>query len=114
MPKLVAVILSIPDAVIGAYVVVLIAILFVLGMRIVVNDGMDYRKAAIVGVSFWVGYGFQSGSLFIDQMSPFFAEMLSNGIDLGRADRTHPVRLRRTRGTPPETAGDDAERGRAG
>ena len=83
MPKLVAVILSIPDAVIGAYVVVLIAILFVLGMRIVVNDGMDYRKAAIVGVSFWVGYGFQSGSLFIDQMSPFFAEMLSNGMPSG-------------------------------
>ena len=83
MPKLVAVILSIPDAVIGAYVVVLIAILFVLGMRIVVNDGMDYRKAAIVGVSFWVGYGFQSGSLFIDQMSPFFAEMLSNGMTSG-------------------------------
>ena len=83
MPKLVAVILSIPDSIIGAYVVVLIAILFVLGMRIVVNDGMDYRKAAIVGVSFWVGYGFQSGSLFIDQMPPFFAEMLSNGMTSG-------------------------------
>ena len=83
MPKLVAVILSIPDSIIGAYVVVLIAILFVLGMRIVVNDGMDYRKAAIVGVSFWVGYGFQSGSLFIDQMHPFFAEMLSNGMTSG-------------------------------
>ncbi len=83
MPKLVAVILSIPDAIIGAYVVVLIAILFVLGMRIVVGDGMDYRKAAIVGVSFWVGSGFQSGGLFIDRMSPFFAEMLSNGMTSG-------------------------------
>ncbi len=83
MPKLVAVILSIPDAIIGSYVVVLIAILFVLGMRIVVNDGMDYRKAAIVGVSFWVGSGFQSGGLFIDHMSPFFAEMLSNGMTSG-------------------------------
>ncbi len=83
MPKLVAVILSIPDAIIGSYVVVLIAILFVLGMRIVVNDGMDYRKAAIVGVSFWVGSGFQSGGLFIDRMSPFFAEMLGNGMTSG-------------------------------
>ena len=83
MPKLVAVILSIPDAIIGSYVVVLIAILFVLGMRIVVNEGMDYRKAAIVGVSFWVGSGFQSGGLFIDHMSPFFAEMLSNGMTSG-------------------------------
>ena len=83
LPKLVAVILSIPDAIIGAYVTVLIAILFVLGMRIVVGDGMNYRKAAIVGVSFWVGYGFQSGGLFIDQMSPFFAGMLGNGMTSG-------------------------------
>ena len=83
LPKLVALILSIPDAVIGAYAVVLIAILFVLGMRIVVGDGMDYRKAAIVGVSFWVGSGFQSGGLFTDQMSPFFAEMMGNGMTSG-------------------------------
>ena len=82
-PKMVAVLLSIPDAIIGAYVVVLIAILFVLGMRIVIADGMDYRKAAIVGVSFWIGSGFQSGGLFIDQMTPFFAEMLGNGMTSG-------------------------------
>ncbi len=83
LPKVVAVILSIPDPIIGSYVVVLIAILFVLGMRIVVGDGMNYRKAAIVGVSFWVGSGFQNGGLFIDQMSPFFAEMLGNGMTSG-------------------------------
>ena len=83
LPKVVALILSIPDAVIGAYAIVLIAILFVLGMRIVVSDGMDYRKAAIVGVSFWVGSGFQSGGLFTGQMSPFFTEMLGNGMTSG-------------------------------
>ncbi len=83
LPKLVAVILSVPDAIIGTYLIVLIAILFVLGMRIVVADGMNYRKAAIVGVSFWVGYGFQSGGLFIDRMTPFFAEMLGNGMTSG-------------------------------
>ncbi len=83
LPKFVAVILSIPDAIIGTYLIVLIAILFVLGMRIVVADGINYQKAAIVGVSFWVGYGFQSGGLFLDQMSPFFAEMLGNGMTSG-------------------------------
>ena len=83
LPKLVAVILSVPDAIIGTYLIVLISILFVLGMRIVVADGMNYRKAAIVGVSFWVGYGFQSGGLFIGQMTPFFAEMLGNGMTSG-------------------------------
>ena len=83
LPKFVAVVLSIPNAVIGAYGLVLIAILFVLGMRIVVGDGMNYRKAAIVGVSFWIGSGFQSGGLFTSQMSPFFAEMLGNGMTSG-------------------------------
>ncbi len=83
LPKLVAVILSIPDAIIGTYVIVLIAILFVLGMRIVVADGMNYQKAAIVGVSFWVGYGFQSGGMFVDQMHPFLAGMLGNGMTSG-------------------------------
>ena len=83
LPKLVAVILSIPDAIIGTYLIVLIAILFVLGMRIVVADGINYQKGAIVGVSFWVGSGFQNGGLFIDQMSPFFAEMLGNGMTSG-------------------------------
>ena len=83
LPKVVALILSIPDPIIGAYAVVLISILFVLGMRIVVNDGMDYRKAAIVGVSFWIGSGFQGGGLFTDRMSPFFAEMLGNGMTSG-------------------------------
>ena len=83
LPKFVAVVISIPNAVIGAYGLVLIAILFVLGMRIVVGDGMNYRKAAIVGVSFWVGSGFQAGGLFTSQMSPFFAEMLGNGMTSG-------------------------------
>ena len=44
---------------------------------------MDYRKAAIVGVSFWVGSGFESGGLFTSQMSPFFAEMMGNGMTSG-------------------------------
>ena len=83
LPKFVAVILSVPDAIIGTYLIVLIAILFVLGMRIVVADGINYQKAAIVGVSFWVGYGFQSGGLFVDRMNPFFAEMLGNGMTSG-------------------------------
>ena len=61
--------------------------LVVLGMRIVAGDGMDYRKAATAGVSFWVGYGFEGGYLFTDQMSPFFAEMLGNDMTSGDSPR---------------------------
>ena len=38
--------------------------LFVLGMKIVVQDGMDYRKGLIAGISFWAGVGFQHGLIF--------------------------------------------------
>ena len=34
--------------------------LFVVGMRIVVQDGIDYRKGLVAGVAFWVGVGFQN------------------------------------------------------
>ena len=39
---------------------VLLAMLFVVGMRIVVQDGIDYRKGLVAGVAFWVGVGFQN------------------------------------------------------
>ena len=52
LPKAIALFLAIPGPVAAGYLLVMIAILFSLGLRIVVHDGMDFRKAAIVGVSF--------------------------------------------------------------
>ena len=60
-PKAAAILLAIPNPVVGAYIIVLIAILFVLGVEMVAQDGIDYRKAIVIGVSFWIGAGFQSG-----------------------------------------------------
>ena len=83
LPKITALLLVIPDPVIGAYAMVIIAVLFVLGTRIVLQDGMDYRKATIVGVSFWVGVGFQSGEISTAGLSPFLQQMLDNGMTSG-------------------------------
>ena len=83
LPKVTALLLIIPDPVIGAYAMVIIAVLFVLGTRIVVQDGMDYRKATIVGVSFWVGAGFQSGAISTEGLTPFLQQMLNNGMTSG-------------------------------
>lgn len=83
MPKLTALLLVIPDPVIGAYAMVIIAVLFVLGTRIVLQDGMDYRKATVVGVSFWVGVGFQNGEFSTAGLSPFLQQMLDNGMTSG-------------------------------
>ena len=83
LPKVAAVVLAIPDPVIAAYGFVLIAILFVIGMRVVVQDGIDYRKAAIVGVAFWAGFGFQEGAFFTENLGPQLAPLLENGMTAG-------------------------------
>ena len=83
LPKVAAVVLAIPDPVIAAYGIVLIAILFVIGMRVVVQDGIDYRKAAIVGISFWAGVGFQEGAFFTENLGPRMAPLLENGMTAG-------------------------------
>ena len=83
LPKATAVVLAIPGPVAAAYLTVLVAMLFVLGMRMVVQEGVDYRKALIVGVSFWVGVGFQDGKIFGDQLEGWWAGLLANGMTSG-------------------------------
>ena len=68
----------------AAYITVLIGLLFVQGMKIIVQDGVDHRKAAIVGVSFWIGAGFQNQWIFADQLGEgFLAVLLGNGMTAG-------------------------------
>ena len=83
LPKITQLLLIIPDPVIGAYAMVIIAVLFMVGTRIVLQDGMDYRKATIVGFSFWVGVGCQNGQIPIDGLPPFLQQMLGNGMTSG-------------------------------
>ena len=82
-PKVTAVILAIPDPVVAAYVTVLMAVLFVLGMRIVTQDGIDARKSVVVGLSFWLGVGFQNQQIFADYMGGTVALILGNGMAAG-------------------------------
>ena len=82
-PKATAVLLAIPNPVVGAYIIVLIAILFVLGVEMVAQDGIDYRKATIIGVSFWVGAGFQSGQIPSGYFGSWAGQLLENGMTSG-------------------------------
>ncbi len=83
LPKLIALFLAIPGPVAAAYLLMMIAILFSLGLRIVVQDGMDFRKAAIVGVSFWIGTGFQHELFFAGGLDGWLGELLGNGMAAG-------------------------------
>ena len=85
-PKVVSLLLAIPSAVAGALTLALAAVLFTLGTKLVVESGLDYRKSAIVGISFWVGVGFQNGWLFpdlVEQAGGRLALLLGNGMTAG-------------------------------
>ena len=62
LPKLIALAISIPRPILVAYMVFMLSLLFVQGMRTVLSDGMDGRKATVIGLSFWVGIGFENRS----------------------------------------------------
>lgn len=83
LPKVLAIVLAIPGPVIAAYFVVMLAALFLVGIKIVVRDGIDYRKGIVVGISFLVGVGFQSGIIFPEYISEFAGGLLRNGMNAG-------------------------------
>ncbi len=83
VPKLLALVLAIPDAVVAAYVTVLLALLFVVGMKIVVADATDYRQGLIAGFSFWIGVGFQNNQIFPEYLTGFADGFLENGMTAG-------------------------------
>jgi len=82
-PKVATLLLAIPNPVAAAYITVLLSLLFVLGMRIVVQGGVDYRKATIAGVAFWIGVGFQSQAIFADRLGEWWGALLGNGMTAG-------------------------------
>ena len=76
--------IAIPSPVAAAYITVLLALLFVQGMRIIIQDGLDHRKAIIAGLSFWMGVGFQNGWIFQDLLGDGFVSiLLGNGMTSG-------------------------------
>ena len=83
LPKAPAVLLAIPGPVAAAYITVLLAMLFVIGMRVVVQDGIDYRKGLVAGVAFWIGAGFQNGAIFPEYFNDFAGGLLQNGMTAG-------------------------------
>ncbi len=58
-PKIPALLLAIPGPVVGAYVTIFLALVFVEGLRTLVKEGLDQQKALIAGMAFWIGLGFE-------------------------------------------------------
>lgn len=83
LPKAFAAVLAIPDAVFAAYFMVLLAMLFIVGLKIVIQDGLDKNKGFIVGAAFLVGFSLQYELVYPDFFSEFAGGLFRNGMTAG-------------------------------
>ncbi|MXW56955.1 MAG: hypothetical protein F4Z70_00055 [Acidimicrobiia bacterium] len=83
LPKLTAFLLTLPSPVMVAYILTAIALLFVSGVRTVVQDGLDAQKALVVGLSFSLGIGIDNQTIFDDLLGHKWGLLLDNGMLVG-------------------------------
>jgi NCS2 family nucleobase:cation symporter-2/xanthine permease XanP len=83
LPKLSMLIQAIPDAVVGAYVLVLLVLLFAQGLRLATGEGLTYENGFVVCLSFWLGLAFQNQLVFPDHMPAWAHTLLDNGMTSG-------------------------------
>ena len=82
-PKVTALIMSFPSPVIVAYMIFLLGLVFVEGIRIIIQDNIDRHTAIIVGVAFWIGAEFEHHWISSDRLDRIWGSLLSNGIISG-------------------------------
>ena len=83
LPKLVAIVVAMPGPVAAAYYIVIVASLFVLGVRVLMHDGLDYRKGVAVGLAFWLGIAFELDWIFPEFLQGGWNDLLGNGLTVG-------------------------------
>ena len=83
LPKFVTLLVTMPGPVVAAYFVVIVALIFVFGMKILLQDGLDHRKGLIVGVAFWIGFAFQLDWIYPEYWQGAWGELLGNGMTVG-------------------------------
>lgn len=83
LPKFVAILIAIPSPVLGAFLCVNLALLFILGLKVLINDGLDYRKSLIVGFAFVMGLGVQFDLFFPNVLQGHWDLAFGNGMTTG-------------------------------
>ena len=83
LPKVVAVLLTIPRPVTGAILMVVMGLLFVEGVRTVLQDGFNQQKAVIVGLSLSIGVGLQGQNILTDALGSPWGVAFGNSIVVG-------------------------------
>ena len=83
LPKLTAIPIMIPSPVMGTYLVIMVGLILVEGINTVVQNGIDSRKAIVVGSAFLIGVGFESNAIFADLLSGTWGTLFGNGMTVG-------------------------------
>lgn len=82
-PKVAAAVAAVPSQVAGAYILILVVLIFGHGVRLVTEDGMGFEVGLAVCLSFWIGFGAQSGGLMNSLLPSWLQTVFSNGTTIG-------------------------------
>ncbi len=83
LPKFTALLLTVPDPVMGAYLLLLLGLFFVGGLQTAMQDGLDQGKVLVIGLSFAVGIGMQHLNVVELVLGPSWGSLLGNPIVSG-------------------------------
>ena len=83
LPKFVAAVIAIPGPAVGAYYVLALALLFIFGVKIIMQDGLDSRRSIVVGMAYWTGLAFKSGWIFPEYFQGPWSDLLGNAMTVG-------------------------------
>ena len=84
-PKVTGVLLVIPSPVMGGFLLVAVAMLFLEGIQTISRAGLDPQKAIVAGLAFSVGLGMESHNILEDPLGNAWGTLLGNGITIGAA-----------------------------
>ncbi len=82
-PKLAALVASMPNPVAGAYILIVLVLLFGHGLRMTTEEELGFEAGIAVCLGFWFGVGFQGGFLYNDMLPSWMQLFLSNGTTSG-------------------------------
>ena len=85
LPKLTGLMLTIPNPVMGGFLLTAVGMLFVEGVRTVARGGLDAPSTLVVSLAFALGVGFEQHNVLEGVVPSPWSSLLGNGITVGAA-----------------------------
>ena len=83
VPKVVALMMTIPPPVSGSILMVIMGLLFVEGVRTVAQDGLNPQKAVVMGLALSISVGLQSRNILAVVLGDFWGVVFGNSVVVG-------------------------------